>query len=223
MADAYDEVGRRSAEGRPAAVHTSSLQRPDWPSSGPTCYKAERQVSDEVDAVWAARFFGAATAAPGRVVNRSPLGQEPPPGRQLQPAWTQLALAQDVPVQGLPNDTEPPLALSPRLLQRLSEADRAVGRLVGVAMLLPDKALFLYMYVRKEAVLSSQIEGKPRTPGSSGAPRTGSARPGRATPTTCRRRSTKWTRAAALPCAPFRTPVRTRPKKTPPTLAGGGK
>jgi Fic family protein len=35
----------------------------------------------------------------------------------------------------------------------------AVGRLDGVSTLLPDKALFLYTYVRKEAVLSSQIEG----------------------------------------------------------------
>lgn len=58
-----------------------------------------------------------------------------------------------------PLPPEPPLALSAQLLQRLSEADRAIGRLDGVAMLLPDKALFLYMYVRKEAVLSSQIEG----------------------------------------------------------------
>ncbi len=58
---------------------------------------------------------------------------------------------------------EPPLTLAPQLLQRLSEADRAIGRLDGVAMLLPDKALFLYMYVRKEAVLSSQIEGTQST------------------------------------------------------------
>jgi len=62
-----------------------------------------------------------------------------------------------------PLPPNPPLELSPRLLQRLSEADRAVGRLDGVAMLLPDKALFLYMYVRKEAVLSSQIEGTQST------------------------------------------------------------
>jgi Fic family protein len=57
----------------------------------------------------------------------------------------------------------PPLVISNELLRRLSEADRAVGRLDGVAMLLPDKALFLYMYVRKEAVLSSQIEGTQST------------------------------------------------------------
>lgn len=57
----------------------------------------------------------------------------------------------------------PPLDLSETLLHCLSDADRAVGRLDGVAAMLPDKALFLYMYVRKEAVLSSQIEGTQST------------------------------------------------------------
>lgn len=52
----------------------------------------------------------------------------------------------------------PPIRVH-ELLSRLSAADRAVGRLDGISMLLPDKNLFLYMYVRKEAVLSSQIEG----------------------------------------------------------------
>jgi len=49
------------------------------------------------------------------------------------------------------------------LLNRLSAADRALGRLDGVSTLLPNKELFLYMYVRKEAVLSSQIEGTQST------------------------------------------------------------
>lgn len=57
----------------------------------------------------------------------------------------------------------PELVLSQQLLQKLSEADRAIGRLDGITMMLPDKALFLYMYVRKEAVLSSQIEGTQST------------------------------------------------------------
>jgi Fic family protein len=52
----------------------------------------------------------------------------------------------------------PPIEIAP-LLERLGEADRALGRLDGVSRLLPNKELFLYMYVRKEAVLSSQIEG----------------------------------------------------------------
>lgn len=62
-----------------------------------------------------------------------------------------------------PLPPEPALELSPLLVQTLSEADRAIGRLDGITMMLPDKALFLYMYVRKEAVLSSQIEGTQST------------------------------------------------------------
>jgi Fic family protein len=41
----------------------------------------------------------------------------------------------------------------------LSEADRALGRLDGSIKTLPNPDLFVFMYVRKEAVLSSQIEG----------------------------------------------------------------
>jgi len=53
----------------------------------------------------------------------------------------------------------PPLAFEDGLERSLEAAVLAVGRLDGVSTLLPDKALFLYAYVRKEAVLSSQIEG----------------------------------------------------------------
>ena len=49
------------------------------------------------------------------------------------------------------------------LLDRLSLAERALGRLDGITLLLPRPELFLYMYVRKEAVLSSQIEGTQST------------------------------------------------------------
>lgn len=56
----------------------------------------------------------------------------------------------------------PPIRVG-ELLTRLSAADQAVGRLDGITVLLPDKNLFLYMYVRKEAVLSSQIEGTQST------------------------------------------------------------
>ncbi|WP_298815572.1 Fic family protein [uncultured Roseibium sp.] len=56
----------------------------------------------------------------------------------------------------------PPVDLS-ALVTRLSAAERALGRLDGVSVLLPNKELFLYMYVRKEAVLSSQIEGTQST------------------------------------------------------------
>jgi Fic family protein len=53
----------------------------------------------------------------------------------------------------------PPLAVDGPLQQALEAAVLALGRLDGVSTLLPDKSLFLYAYVRKEAVLSSQIEG----------------------------------------------------------------
>ncbi|MGE0466415.1 MAG: Fic family protein [Steroidobacteraceae bacterium] len=53
----------------------------------------------------------------------------------------------------------PPLDLSGERQDRLAEAMLACGRLDGVSSLLPDPDLFLYAYVRREAVLSSQIEG----------------------------------------------------------------
>jgi len=54
---------------------------------------------------------------------------------------------------------EPPLKITPELQKQLERALVSLGRLDGVSTLLPDASLFLYMYVRKEAVLSSQIEG----------------------------------------------------------------
>ncbi len=53
----------------------------------------------------------------------------------------------------------PPLVLDGPLHLTIESAVLALGRLDGVSTLLPDKSLFLYAYVRKEAVLSSQIEG----------------------------------------------------------------
>ena len=58
-----------------------------------------------------------------------------------------------------PLPPRPPIEFSPELLKLKERADLALGRLDGVARLLPDLHLFLYFYVRKEAVLSSQIEG----------------------------------------------------------------
>ncbi len=49
------------------------------------------------------------------------------------------------------------------LLGPLTAAERALGRLDGITLLLPSQDLFLYMYARKEAVLSSQIEGTQST------------------------------------------------------------
>jgi Fic family protein len=53
---------------------------------------------------------------------------------------------------------DPPINLLP-LSGLLAKASAAIGRLDGVGNVLPDRGLFLYYYVRKEAVLSSQIEG----------------------------------------------------------------
>lgn len=53
----------------------------------------------------------------------------------------------------------PPVDLSGELQALLSAADRALGRLDGSVLTLPNPDLFVFMYVRKEAVLSSQIEG----------------------------------------------------------------
>ena len=54
---------------------------------------------------------------------------------------------------------EPELIIDDELQACLSKADRSLGRLDGSIQTLPDPDLFVYMYVRKEAVLSSQIEG----------------------------------------------------------------
>lgn len=57
-----------------------------------------------------------------------------------------------------PLPPDPPINLT-KLSRLHDEANRALGRLDGVTTILPDADLFLYAYVRKEAVLSSQIEG----------------------------------------------------------------
>ncbi len=58
-----------------------------------------------------------------------------------------------------PLPLDPPLQLIERDYDLMERANRAFGRLDGMASLLPDTSLFIYFYVRKEALLSSQIEG----------------------------------------------------------------
>jgi Fic family protein len=57
-----------------------------------------------------------------------------------------------------PLPPNPPIDIG-SLLPAYGRASSAVGRLDGIATILPSTPLFLYMYVRKEALLSSQIEG----------------------------------------------------------------
>jgi Fic family protein len=83
-------------------------------------------------------------------LNRSPTGR-------LEPTIAAGIVCQGfVPV---PLPPTPALAIDAGLQHRLDEALLALGRLDSLTTLLPDAQTFLYSYVRKEAVLSSQIEG----------------------------------------------------------------
>jgi Fic family protein len=59
----------------------------------------------------------------------------------------------------VPHPLPPALTYSPGLVTSLSEADRALGRLAGVGERLPNPDLLIMPYMRREAVLSSRIEG----------------------------------------------------------------
>jgi len=63
----------------------------------------------------------------------------------------------------LPLPPNPPIELTSEFVSLLSGADQALGRLDGVSQTLPNPELFVAMYVRREAVLSSQIEGTEST------------------------------------------------------------
>lgn len=77
------------------------------------------------------------------------------PGRYIETAVGGERVRAFVPP---PLPPDPPVRLE-AVLPLLAEAAQAVGRLDGIASVLPDPDLLLYMYVRKEALLSSQIEG----------------------------------------------------------------
>ncbi len=58
-----------------------------------------------------------------------------------------------------PLPPDPPLEITADLRDALDQALLSLGRLDSITMVLPETSIFLYVYVRKEAVLSSQIEG----------------------------------------------------------------
>ena len=58
-----------------------------------------------------------------------------------------------------PLPPDPDVIYDEEMMELRDQANRALGKLDGITTLLPDVSLFLYFYVRKEAVLSSQIEG----------------------------------------------------------------
>lgn len=83
-----------------------------------------------------------------------------PPGGRAGAFVTQNGYAAFIP-RPLPPD--PPLEVDGPTLSVLSRADQNLGRLDGVIQTVPSPDLFVAMYVRREAVLSSQIEGTQST------------------------------------------------------------
>ena len=82
--------------------------------------------------------------------------RRPPPGRTVTVSTQGEPFRAFVPA---PLPPRPPLAWSAALRRRFDDALVALGRLDAVSALLPNADLVLYGFVRKEAVLSSQIEG----------------------------------------------------------------
>ena len=82
---------------------------------------------------------------------------ETEPARSL---GSQADIGRSIPA---PLPPSPPVEYDSELLRLLSEADVALGRLDGAVGFIPDPDLFVGMYVRREAVLSSQIEGTQST------------------------------------------------------------
>ncbi len=80
----------------------------------------------------------------------------PPPGTTIAVGTQGEPFQAFVPA---PLPPVPPLQWTPKLRRRFDDALVAVGRLDAVSSMLPNAALVLYSFVRKEAVLSSQIEG----------------------------------------------------------------
>ena len=82
--------------------------------------------------------------------------RRPPPGSYVEIATAGERVRAFVPA---PLPPDPPVVWSPALRRRFDDALVALGRLDAITAHLPNASLLLYSFVRKEAVLSSQIEG----------------------------------------------------------------
>ncbi|MCB2226652.1 MAG: Fic family protein [Desulfarculaceae bacterium] len=81
--------------------------------------------------------------------------------RELQGHYVKVSTVGETVRAFVPNPLPPtpPIDWTPELQEKFDQALLALGRLDAVADLLPEAPLLLYMYIRKEAVLSSMIEG----------------------------------------------------------------
>ncbi|MES9861133.1 MAG: Fic family protein [Candidatus Thiodiazotropha sp. LLP2] len=81
--------------------------------------------------------------------------------RELQGKYVTISTVSEMAQAFVPEPLppRPPIDWTPELRNKFDQALLALGRLDSVSTLLPDTSLFLYMYIRKEAVLSSMIEG----------------------------------------------------------------
>src|SRR5438034_1265981 len=84
-------------------------------------------------------------------MSRPPAPASAPPGRRVRCAGGYTAF--------VPDPLPPELHWTPTLVRALSDADRLVGRLAGEGGRLPNPHLLIRPFVRREAVLSSRIEG----------------------------------------------------------------
>src|SRR3989454_307036 len=90
-------------------------------------------------------------------MSRPPAPASAPPGRRVRCAGGYTAF--------VPNPLPPELEWTPTLVRALSDADRLIGRLAGEGGRLPNPHLLIRPFVRREAVLSSRIEGTRATLG----------------------------------------------------------
>ena len=83
------------------------------------------------------------------------------PGNTRAGKWLKQGTADETYFLFVPHPLppKPSIKFNSRLQDLQERANRALGRLDGISAFLPDPNLFIYSYVRKEAVLSSQIEG----------------------------------------------------------------
>lgn len=81
--------------------------------------------------------------------------------RQLQGHYVTISTVGEKAQAFIPDPLppQPPIEWTPELRSKFDQALLSLGRLDSVSTLLPDTSIFLYMYIRKEAVLSSMIEG----------------------------------------------------------------